>query len=95
MPDTGGSVRFRLDLAGQEQAIEVPRAEIEAVHAPILRDFAAAAASRGGRGVVFLAGPPGAGKTALAALWEQLAASGVAPVAVQVLPMDGFHPSAC
>jgi pantothenate kinase len=41
--------------------------------------------------IVFLAGPPGSGKTALAALWEDLTKQGVIDVPLQSLPMDGFH----
>ena len=45
----------------------------------------------GGRLIVFLAGPPGSGKTALTALWEDLTKQGIIDVPLQPLPMDGFH----
>ncbi|MFT5127123.1 MAG: pantothenate kinase [Rhodothermales bacterium] len=60
------------------------------MHRPLLaklhsRQIAAA----GGRLIVLLAGPPGAGKSTLCALWTQLARD--AGWALQGLPMDGFH----
>jgi pantothenate kinase len=47
--------------------------------------------AKAGRYIVFIAGPPGSGKTTLGVLWETLAHEYDLPVAVQTLPMDGFH----
>lgn len=82
---------FRLNLAGQEHDIDVPDAMIEQVLLPLLRDISGRAKSRGGRFIVLLAGPPGAGKTTAAAILETLWSQRQANVPVQALPMDGFH----
>jgi pantothenate kinase len=79
--------RFTFDLSGQHWDIEVSRAEIANLHLPLLERFHRHQTER--RLIVFLAGPPGAGKTTLCALWSRLAAE--AGWALQSLSMDGFH----
>jgi pantothenate kinase len=80
-------LNFTLDNSGFTNEITVPDAEIAAVHRPLLLRFAASA--RDGRAIVLLAGPPGSGKSVLAALWQRLAdQDGLSLVAVS---MDGFH----
>lgn len=88
---TGVPRRFVLDLAGQEWTIDVSEEAIASVHAPLLARMSACAEARGGRCVVFVAGPPGSGKTTLCALWERLARETPGTCAVQTLPADGFH----
>lgn len=58
---------------------------------PLLHRLTQMQAERDGRLIVFLAAPPGAGKSTLAAFMEWLAARtpGVAPL--QAVGMDGFH----
>ena len=80
-----------LDLAGQESKLAIPPAEIESLHRPILSRMSASALEKGGRFIVFLAGPPGAGKSTAAGIWEKLAERYDEFVQMQVLPMDGFH----
>jgi pantothenate kinase len=82
---------FALDLAGQHWEIQITRDELEGVHLPLLRRFAGESASRPGRCLVLLAGPPGSGKTTLGALWESLAKTHAPDLSIRTLPMDGFH----
>jgi pantothenate kinase len=84
-------VSFTLNLAGQHWDVTVPGKELETVHLPLLKDIVRKAAAKAGRYIVFIAGPPGSGKTTLGVLWETLAREHDFPVAVQTLPMDGFH----
>jgi putative kinase len=80
---------FELDLDGHPSRLTVAAAELNAVHLPLLRHWESQWRRCHGRLIVFLAGPPGAGKTTLAGLWEQLARQGDIPL--QPLSMDGFH----
>lgn len=82
---------FELNLDGHPARVTISDAELEAVHLPLLHRWASQWRRSGGRFVVFLAGPPGAGKTALAGLWEQLARQASIAVSLQRLSMDGFH----
>jgi putative kinase len=88
---TAGARTLTLVLAGQEWTVEVSADSEARVHRPVLRLLAKRAASRPGRLVVFIAGPPAAGKTTLAALWEHLAREDPEMAPVQALPLDGFH----
>lgn len=91
MAFVSGSKRFHLDLAGQEWSIEVTTDSLAQVHRPLLDLMNARARDRGGRFVVFLAGPPGSGKTTLCAVWESLSAEDRLLLPMQTLPLDGFH----
>ena len=83
---------FTLDLAGQIWTIKVPQAEIHDLHLPLLGQLQESAlACEADRFIVFLAGPPGCGKTTVAALWSLLAHRENLELPVQALPMDGFH----
>ena len=82
---------LELNLEGKSSRITVDAAELETVHLPVLRDLESQWRKGRGRFIVFLSGPPGSGKTTLAALWEQLARQGCIETPIQALPMDGFH----
>lgn len=82
---------FRLNLAEQEQDIDVSDAMIQKVFLPLLREISGRAKPKGGRFIVLLAGPPGAGKSTTAAILETLWSQMEGDVPVQALPMDGFH----
>jgi hypothetical protein len=86
-----GSRTFNLNLAGQEWSIEVAEDSLARVHRPLLALMNARARERGGRLLVFVAGPPGSGKTTLCALCETLAAEDPSLLPMQTLPLDGFH----
>ena len=80
-----------MNLDGKISRLTVDAAELETVHLPILRGLERQWNKNRGRFIVFLSGPPGSGKTTLAALWEQLARQGCIDAPVQALSMDGFH----
>jgi len=86
-----GSIMFHLNLAGQKWSIEVKRDSLVRVHRPLLALMNVRARERGGRFLVFVAGPPGSGKTTLCALWESLAGEDRLLLPMQTLPLDGFH----
>ena len=82
---------FTLELAGQRWDVAISKEELEAVYLPLLEEMLQKATVKRERYVVFLAGPPGSGKTTMGALWELLAREHAFHVEVQTLPMDGFH----
>jgi hypothetical protein len=86
-----GSINFHLNLAGQKWSIKVKRDSLVRVHRPLLALMNERARERGGRFLVFVAGPPGSGKTTLCALWESLAGEDRLLLPMQTLPLDGFH----
>ncbi|MEW7312225.1 nucleoside/nucleotide kinase family protein [Buttiauxella gaviniae] len=65
--------------------------EVEALHKPLLRQLAEKQKQLQRRLVVFLAAPPGTGKSTLAAFWEYLMVQDSSLPVLQALPMDGFH----
>lgn len=65
--------------------------EIERLHLPLLQMLAQQQRQKGERLVVFLAAPPGSGKSTLTAFWQHLSAQHEGLMALQTLPMDGFH----
>ncbi|TQI80626.1 hypothetical protein FHU10_4499 [Serratia fonticola] len=65
--------------------------EIEQLHLPLLRFLVEKQRQKGGRLVVFLAAPPGCGKSTLTAFWQYLSVQHPDLLALQTLPMDGFH----
>lgn len=69
----------------------MPQAELETVHLPILDWVVSVWGEQDGRFVVFLAGPPAAGKSTIAAVWAELLTERHPEVNALVLPMDGFH----
>jgi len=85
------NITLSLNLSGEETALAFSQEEIENLHIPLIKEMALMQKTIGGRMIVFLAGPPGSGKTALAALWENLTKQGIIDVPLQALPMDGFH----
>lgn len=66
-------------------------ATVQGIFIPLLRHMTALQAAKGQRIVVFLAAPPAAGKSTLAAYLQALSEEtpGVQPI--QALGMDGFH----
>jgi pantothenate kinase len=85
------TVTFVLNLAGQQWELSFSRHALDAVHVPLLKEIALKAAAKTRRYIVFLAGPPGSGKTTIGALWETLAQEHALAVPLQTLPVDGFH----
>ncbi|WP_431222376.1 nucleoside/nucleotide kinase family protein [Serratia sp. L9] len=65
--------------------------EIEQLHLPLLQFLAQKQRQKDERLVVFLAAPPGSGKSTLTAFWQHLSAQHKELPVLQTLPMDGFH----
>lgn len=65
--------------------------EIEQLHLPLMQFLAQKQRQKGGRLVVFLAAPPGSGKSTLTAFWQYLSVQHEELPVLQTLPMDGFH----
>ncbi|WP_418722236.1 nucleoside/nucleotide kinase family protein [Enorma sp.] len=85
---------FQLEVNGQAVAAEYRDADVERVLLPLLDRIArctervdAACA----RTIVFIAAPPGAGKSTLAATMERLAEEDPRLPRMQAIGMDGFH----
>jgi hypothetical protein len=80
--------QFNLTVAGLETRISFSTGEIEKTYLPVLESvFSLKSLSRT---VVFLAGPPGSGKSTFAAVLQTLAQTRF-DRPLTILPMDGFH----
>lgn len=66
-------------------------ATVETVLRPLLNEIGLRAKNAQGRLIVFLAAPPAAGKSTLAAFLERLCAQDPTLPRLQALSMDGFH----
>ena len=92
---------FELEVNGQTVAAEYRDADVERVLLPLLDHIARVHAARlreagragraAGRTVVFIAAPPGAGKSTLVAMLEHLAGEDSVLPRMQAVGMDGFH----
>lgn len=101
-----GMASFEMDVNGQEVVATYRDEDVEGIFKPLLKRMAdvrahavpgdgAACRRHAARTIVFLAAPPGTGKTTLAAALAQLAATIPDAPRVQSIGMDGFHyPSA-
>lgn len=65
--------------------------DVERVLLPLLMRLTELQAERGGRLIAFLAAPPGAGKSTLAAFMEWLSQRTPEATPLQAVGMDGFH----
>lgn len=84
-------MKVTLIINGLETQACFKEQEVEALHKPLLKQLAAKQKQLQRRLVVFLAAPPGTGKSTLVAFWEYLSSLDPALPAIQALPMDGFH----
>lgn len=64
---------------------------VERLFLPLLRRLTAVQRTRGGRLVVFLCAPPGAGKSTLALMLEHLSRTVAGLTPLQAVGLDGFH----
>jgi len=83
-------MRLNLNVAGFDQDLEIPDDEFKSRYRPLVEAILKLDDGSDGRKIVFLAGPPGCGKSTLAAAVGALA-GGLYHKTVTVLPMDGFH----
>jgi len=84
-------VNVTLKINGLETQACFNDQEVETLHKPLLKQLAEKQRQSQRRLIVFMAAPPGTGKSTLAAFWEYLTAQDSALPAIQALPMDGFH----
>ena len=82
-------MRYELMVTGFPISAQYSRETVETLFTPLLRRLAGRRRDR--RLIVFLAGPPAAGKSTLAAFLERLAEDMPELPRVQALGMDGFH----
>ena len=84
-------MRFSANVNGFDVDAAFDDALVEGTLLPFLRRLTELRAGREGRLVAFLAAPPGAGKSVLAAFLQRLSESDGRLIGVQALGMDGFH----
>lgn len=76
---------------GLEVEATYSQKELEEVFLPLLYKFIELRKEKGKRVIIYLAAPPGVGKTTLSLLLEKIVQSMKSPYSFQSLPMDGFH----
>lgn len=81
---------YAFEVNGFKVSAVFEREAVEGIFRPLVDELFRRKAQEGGRLVVFLAGPPGCGKSTLSLLIERLADER-APGMLQALAMDGFH----
>ena len=82
---------LRLTINGLGHKVRYNQETIDHLFLPFLRRMTKLQHERGQRIVVFLAAPPGTGKSTLALLLEKLSMTDPALEPVQALGLDGFH----
>lgn len=82
---------FTMTVNGLVTEICYPQQTIDAVFLPLLRRWTALQAQANRRILVYLAAPPGVGKTTTALFLEQLSKQTMGVHPVQALGLDGFH----
>ena len=84
-------IRKNLIVTGLPIEATYSKKERDTVFLPLLKKLTQLRKEKNTRLIVFLAAPPGAGKTTLAVLLEQLYNETKNPSKLQALSMDGFH----
>lgn len=82
---------FTRKINGIDVEARYPDSDVERVYIPALRKFTELYRQKGKRIIIFLAAPPGAGKTTLSLLLQELSRSVPDVEAVTAVGMDGFH----
>ena len=84
-------MNYTAEINGMEVRAVFPDENVERIWLPLLRRLTEMQEKKGGRLLVMLAAPPGAGKSTLAGFLRELSGktAGVAPITV--IGMDGFH----
>lgn len=88
---TGHSERFQMTINGLVTEVFYPQKTIDTVFLPLLQHWTALWQKKKSRIIVYLAAPPGVGKTTTALFLEQLSqqTEGIHPI--QAIGLDGFH----
>jgi len=81
----------RLMINGLAHKVQYNQATIDNLFLPFLRHMSKMQTKLGRRMIVFLAAPPGVGKSTLALMLERLSNTAEEIVPVQALGLDGFH----
>lgn len=84
-------MRVQLTVSGFQDDFTLDDKDIERIHLAILRKISSLMKNSGERIVILLAGPPGSGKSTIAAFWELLSARDTSLKKLQCLSIDGFH----
>lgn len=84
-------MKVTLNISGFNSEANFPNKDIAKIHKPIIKKFSRLFTEKQERIVVFLAAPPGCGKSTLASFWEYLSEQSSEYETLQVLPFDGFH----
>lgn len=84
-------MRFQVNVNGFDVEAEYGEGLVEGTLVPFLRRLTALRRARDQRLIAFLAAPPGAGKSVLAAFMQRLSEQREDLIPVQALGMDGFH----
>lgn len=82
---------FRLMLNGMAHKAQYNQATIDTLFLPFLRRMTNLQQKKRGRVLVYLAAPPGTGKTTLSLLLEKLSQAGEGTEQVQSVGLDGFR----
>ncbi len=82
-------MRLSLNVAGFATEIDISSDDLAQIYQPVL-DAVEISQDHQGRRVFFLAGPPGSGKSTIAAILQALAKE-LHRKEITILPMDGFH----
>ncbi|POP46221.1 nucleoside/nucleotide kinase family protein [Superficieibacter electus] len=85
-------MKISLRVNGLQTEVDYAESDIETVHKPLLRRLEnIRSTSPYPRTIIFLSAPPGTGKSTLTTFWETLSREDPTLLALQTLPMDGFH----
>lgn len=84
-------MKVTLNVSGFDTHATFPDRDVLILHKPLVEKFTRLFNQQQERIVVFLAAPPGCGKSTLAAFWEYLSYQDPNLERIQVLPLDGFH----
>ena len=82
---------YEMTVNGLPQKIRYNEATVAGLFLPLLHRLATLQAEKGGRILVFLAAPPGTGKSTLLQFLEEMARTHNERTRLQSLGMDGFH----
>lgn len=84
-------MKFKLNNSGITETSEFDDHVVESIFRPLLQRLSNMQKEKGKRLLVFLAAPPGAGKSTLAAFLEHLSVSDPELTDITTIGMDGFH----
>lgn len=84
-------IKKQLTITGLTMDVSYTPKELETVFLPMLQHFTQLREKKKSRVIIYMAAPPGAGKTSLSLLLEDIYKESPRPYTFQSLSMDGFH----